>query len=135
MATYRTACMDCQQTIDVYVGQSVYDRKLVWHQSYRCPNCGMAIEEDDIGSPPDELRQLILEQEGSWCLQIAEIGDSAIIAAKILRKLMNLSLPDIANVKKKIPGEVTIGTQVEMEWLVKNLRAEGIQAFILPKKR
>ena len=135
MATNRVSCMNCQTKIDVYLGQSIDDRKIVWHQSYRCHHCGMAMEEDNLGSIPDELRQLVLEQDGSWCLQIPEIGAWAIIAAKILRKLMNLSLPEITNLKKKIPGEVTLGTHVEMKWLVANLRAEGIQAFILPKKR
>lgn len=134
MATARIPCIDCQKNIDVYVGQSIDDRKLVWHQSSRCHHCGMAMEEDGIGNIPDELRQLILEQEGSWCLQITEIEERAIIAAKILRKLMNLSLPEITKIQKKIPGEVIIGTHVEMKWLVKNLRAEGLQAFILPKK-
>ena len=92
MAKIRVPCGDCKKAIDLYVGQQVVNRQLVWYKSYSCPHCGSAIEEDGIGMIPYESKQAILEQEGTWVLNIQEAGDRAIVAAKNFTQSPKFSL-------------------------------------------
>ncbi len=85
--------------------------------------------------PPYELRQAILAQEGVWSLTIWETGDRAIVATKILREAMTLSLSEAMKIKRKIPGKAIEGTQAEVTWLARCLEKRGITSCILPENR
>lgn len=52
------------------------------------------MEADDIGFPPDEIRQIILSEEGEWYLVIEESESKRAAAVKILRQALDLSLAE-----------------------------------------
>jgi ribosomal protein L7/L12 len=112
------------------VGQSVFDKELVWHLSYSCPYCGETIELDDTGAIPDFMREEILAKEGNWNLIVLEKAERATVATKLLREAMSLSLAEAMKLKKKMPGSVFIGTKAETDRLRQRLAAVGLKASI-----
>lgn len=123
-------CWNCSKEIGIYVGQSVYDKELWWHEEYSCPYCGSEISADDRGIPPEEIRQAILGAEGRWNLNVQEAGSRAIAAAKLLRKVLGLSLNEAMVLKNKMPGSLFSGTKAEMDRLRQILVADGFNAWI-----
>lgn len=85
-------CVDCQGEIKLQIGQAVINHAQRLHTSYICLFCGAAVEADDIGFPPDEIRQLILSEEGERYLVIEESESKRVAAVKILRQALDLSL-------------------------------------------
>jgi hypothetical protein len=127
-------CEKCNQNINIQVAQSIYNRKLVWSVSYICPHCGNQIEEDGNGYPPKNIRELILEIEGEWNLNITNIDSKAIITLmKTLRESLNLSLPEVLKIKEKIPGCIMTGTKFELDRLIQILEAKNIKASVSRK--
>jgi len=123
-------CGNCSKDMQMSVGQSVFDKKLVWHLSYSCPYCGEAIELDDTGAIPDFMREEILAKEGNWNLIVLEKAERATVATKLLREAMSLSLAEAMKLKKKMPGSVFIGTKAETDRLRQRLAAVGLKASI-----
>ena len=123
-------CGNCDQDIQMLVGQSLFDKKLVWYLSYSCSHCGEAIELDDTYAIPNEMREEILAKEGSWNLIVLEKEQRATVVTKILGEAMSLSLPEAMKLKKKMPGSVLIGTKSETDRLKQLLAAEGLKASI-----
>ena len=111
------------------VGQSVFDKKVVWHLSYSCPYCSEAIELDNTDAIPNEMRKEILAKEGTWNLIVLE-KKRATVVTKILRQAMELSLAEAMKLKKKMPGSVFIGTKCETDRLRHLLAAVGLKASI-----
>jgi len=131
MISIHIPCEHCGSDLVVNAGQSISNRRLVWYRSYSCPDCGFQLEEDGFDSPPDEIRRVILADEGEWTLSVHETGSRAILTLKVLRKALNLSLDDVAKLRKHIPGSVCDGTRVEMEWLRILLSSEQLQASVV----
>jgi hypothetical protein len=123
-------CGNCSKDIQMSVGQSVFDKELVWHLSYSCPYCGETIELDDTGAIPDFMREEILAKEGNWNLIVLEKAERATVATKLLREAMSLSLAEAMKLKKKMPGSVFIGTKAETDRLRQRLAAVGLKASI-----
>jgi ribosomal protein L7/L12 len=123
-------CGNCSKDILMSVGQSVFDKELVWHLSYSCPYCGETIELDDTGAIPDFMREEILAKEGNWTLIVLEKAERATVATKLLREAMSLSLAEAMKLKKKMPGSVFIGTKAETDRLRQRLAAVGLKASI-----
>ncbi|MBD1827172.1 hypothetical protein NDI47_25930 [Microcoleus vaginatus GB1-A2] len=112
------------------VGQSVFDKKVVWHLSYSCPYCGEAIALDNTDAIPNEMKKEILAKEETWNLIVLEKEQRATVVTKILRQAMELSLAEAMNLKKKMPGSVFVGTKAETDRLRHLLAAEGLKASI-----
>ncbi|WP_333387580.1 hypothetical protein [Microcoleus sp. B4-D4] len=123
-------CGNCSKDIQMSVGQSVFDKKLVWHLSYSCPYCSEAIELDNTDAMPNEMRKEILAKEGTWNLIVLEKEQRATVVIKILREAMSLSLAEAMKLKKKMPGSVFIGTKSETDRLKQLLAAEALKAEI-----
>jgi DNA-directed RNA polymerase subunit RPC12/RpoP len=123
-------CGNCDREIQMLVGQSVFDKKLIWHLSYNCPDCGETIELDDTGAIPDEFREEILAKEGNYSI-VLEKEKCATVATKILREAMELSLTEAIKLKKKMPGSVFIGTKAETDQLRHFLAAKGLKHSII----
>ncbi|WP_449416051.1 hypothetical protein [Phormidium nigroviride] len=132
MAIIYSFCEKCNTPVEIHVGQAISVRELVWNLSYTCSHCGWQIEEDGTGVPPEELRKAILEAEGEWSLAILETGNSAMLAIKILRETMELSLSEALRLKKMIPGTVVTGTRAEIERLRKILVAKELKVESRP---
>jgi hypothetical protein len=130
VAVIRERCRTCTAETDVVVGQAIYDGELVWHRGYRCTYCGVQIEEDGRGSAPDDVRRAILQQEGEWALTLEEPGRRATTALKLLRQALSLSLGEVEELRKLIPGTVVSGTKTEMERLSAILSTDGLQAAV-----
>lgn len=133
MALIIKPCWDCKKEIKMYVGQHIFgvDLRLVWHRAYSCSNCGNQIEEDGYDLPPDEIREAILAQEGTWSLNIRDTDSyCANVVIKILREALKLSLFDAIKLKKKIPGKVIEGTKVEVNRLKQLLAKHGFQSSV-----
>ena len=128
MARISGQCQDCGSEVTIYTNQHIWDRQLVWWEEYACQQCGCAIQVDGDGYPPEENRQAILAEEGEWSLAIAETGKGRILATKILRQAMDLSLAEAMKLKNIMPGTVASGTKVDIERLRIILASEGLQA-------
>lgn len=117
MAFIIKPCSNCKKSIKMYVGQYFNDENspVNWYISYSCPFCETEIEQDESGILPDEIKKAILAQEGTWILDVQEKERRAIIALKLIKKALNLSLDDAMKIKKSIPGEVIEGTKIEIK--------------------
>jgi len=130
MASIRVTCSNCGQFINMHVGQHVVHNRLVWNGGYHCTHCNNEVEIDGFGHPPDEVRRAILGEEGMWELAMYEPHERVTKAVKVLRQALDLSLQESAGLRDRIPGVVTTGTYVEMEFLKLLLYEEGIEATI-----
>ncbi|MEM9540012.1 MAG: hypothetical protein AAGA60_11005 [Cyanobacteria bacterium P01_E01_bin.42] len=118
MAYIKDKCQDCDRNIPMFVKQHADRSGLVWSLEYCCPYCGCTISLDDRGYPPEDIREAILAAEGEWYLAIAETDPGLIlITVSRLRNVLNLSLSEAMQLKRKIPGEIASGTRAEMERL------------------
>lgn len=120
----------CGTTSLAEVGQSFISGRLKWYLSFRCPCCGKANEVDGMEDIPIEIRDAILQQEGEWGLVIEGSNKASSVLA-ILRRELNLSLNEIARLRKLIPGIVLTGTKTEMEKLKEVLSINNISTSIL----
>jgi hypothetical protein len=130
---YLWECDRCNREITANIGQSIIDSKLVWYLSYRCKSCNYAIELDDFGFLPTEIRQKVIQKESEWKLKVDSVeSKSKVKIIKILRRALNLSIKDTSKLAKNFP-HMTRGTKVEMQWLQKLLVNENIQSSIEKK--
>ena len=121
MATIPTTCPGCSADCSRGIGQSFAPGKLVWSESLHCSACGCAIEADDSGFPPPEIRDLLIAAHGLWALQVELTGIERISACKILHCDLNTDFADVPVMKNRIPGIVYVGTKTEMQWLQSRL--------------
>lgn len=131
MVTHTNKCTDCGEDASIAFGQAIAGAKLAWFQSTRCSNCGMTIEADDYGLPPNDIRAEIMETKGRWGLQIAVEGPKRLVACKILHCDLNTTMEEVAPMKNRMPGVVYTGTKTEMEWLHGRLAQFGIASTVL----
>jgi len=129
MAKISKIC-SCETTSLAEIGQSFISGKLRWYLSFKCPCCGKATQVDGMDDIPIEIRNAILQQEGKWGLIIEDVNKTPSLLA-ILRKELNLSLNEIAQLRKLIPGIVLTGTKIEMERLKEILSFNDISTSIL----
>lgn len=127
MASIQWICPDCGAAIDMSVGQYVYNNELSWYGAYRCGRCGNAVEIDGDANTPEDVRQAILREEGTWELVVSETGQRRLLVLKVLRGVFSLSLADVAQLRNHLPGAISTGTHAEMLWLQSLLAAEGLK--------
>ena len=130
MVEIQYQCADCNHKIKARVGQAIFNSKLRWYLSYICNNCNSAVEMDDLGFPPIEIRQNILLEEGEWELEVNPAGlNYKVKTIKILRQALNLSIKEASKLSKKFPRIIS-GTKVEIQWLKELLLSKNIQSSI-----
>lgn len=130
MSAINKFCEFCGNQITATMGQSVVGDQLRWHCSYQCSHCGSNIELDDIGYPPEEIRNELLAAGGKWNLLVDEPPQHRIQIMKILRQTCNLTLAEAKAASQHIPGKVASGTQPEMEWLRDIFSSVGFKARV-----
>ncbi len=131
MAIFNIACPDCKKKIKCSFGQSnASGDVLSWHRSIECSHCGVCIEIDDKGFPPEQYREAIIIEQGLWQLTIQSDRTKSVLLAHILRQLLELDLKQAINLSKKIPGSIFSGTKVEMEWICEHIVDGGLIANI-----
>ena len=121
-------CTSCGKPLDAEVGQTAVRGHLKWYISYHCQNCDAVGEADDMGIPPEEIRDLLIQKQGRWELRVDGRAANRVIIAKVLRRALGLSLAEVTHLMKSIPSLLYCGTQVEAEWLAGILASEGIVA-------
>lgn len=126
-------CDECEEIVAASIGQTIINSQLKWYLSYECQECNSTIELDDIGFPPNEIRQIILAEEGEWKLTAnrTEIKNKAKLL-KIIRQALNLSLQEVSKLFKNFPV-LTSGTKTEMQWLQQILSQESINSSVEKK--
>src|SRR6185295_19298205 len=117
MPSLERTCPDCGQKVFWNFGQTILGERLGWHASLYCDHCGYALEQDDVGPLPQDLRRIVLAEQGQWALLVEGTNDQTPLFLKSLREALSLSLPQVAQLRKLIPGIVLSGTRAEMERL------------------
>lgn len=124
MAAYFMKC-DCGADVLVHVGDKICQDTLCWFRSYHCINCGKAIELDDADEIPPEIRQIILEQDGTYELYLCNEKDRG--KAEFLLKKLPVDNMKMCNVFVENKTDVIIrGTQNEVLLVKLLLEKRGI---------
>jgi hypothetical protein len=123
-------CPDCSKEIEVNIAQTVINQSLRWYTSFVCPFCGATEELDGMGFPPEEVREVILSEEGEWNLSVNSPKEIA-RTLKTIRQALGLSISDAAKLLKSKPESLISGTNAEMSWLSNLLQVDGVQAEII----
>lgn len=123
-------CEKCGNAINIHAGQKLVDGRLFWSLSYNCNKCGNNMEVDGVDSTPEDVRNMILVAEGRWVLTIEDATNMAAEILKILKQVLNLSMSDVAKLKKSIPGDIANGTKTEMLRLKLLLQKSGFSPSI-----
>jgi len=131
MSKIKYNCASCGKSLNASVDQTVTEGCLKWYVSYQCQSCGAVVEGDDIGLPPEEIRELLIQNQGGWELRLDGREANRVIVARVLRKALGLSLTQVTSLTKSIPGILYFGTQVEVEWLAQALASQGIAAHVV----
>lgn len=112
----------CGNLLTINAGDSIYESIYRWYASYHCGNCGEAMEIDgyDIWDMPDDIKELIIFNDGVWKL----IPKDHIMQIKYMAKKIcqNLDMMDI-NTENSI---AFYGTRNQMLWLKNRLIKFGI---------
>lgn len=121
-------CPNCNNQANVRLGQVGRKGGLAWFRSWSCDNCGFRLEEngDEI---PDEIREILINEEGSWALIIEETSKGA-SAFKILKDVMGLSLQDVAKLRKDESGCAFTGTKVEVDFYKRQCGNLGLELLV-----
>ena len=132
MVEIKRKCNNCQQNKSVSIGQN-FDYNLFWSESHYCSFCGFVMEVDDIGFPPEDIRQIIIQQGGEHYLKV---DDSCLkyktASIKIIRHTFGIPISKIEKLLQQFPILAT-GTKTEMKWLQMLLLKDGIVANIIKK--
>ena len=104
------------------IGQSFVSNQLRWYRSISCQD-GRRIEVDDIGFPPQHVREELLKRGGRWKLIVSESNRAA--AMLIIRRALDLSMEETAAAFRLFPM-VYSGTKTEAEWLKAQMEASNI---------
>ena len=70
MTKINKTCPNCSKSAIYDFDERIINKKLFWSASLNCQHCGCAIESDDVGRLPEDLRSHVLAEEGIWQLEI-----------------------------------------------------------------
>lgn len=128
MADLLLPCPDCNKPACVKLGQVGRRESLAWFRSWNCKNCGFKLEENG-DETPDEIREVLIKEDGIWTLAISESSKGA-PAFKILKDVIGLSMHDIAKLRNDSSGCVFKGTKVEVEFYQGKCEELGLELSV-----
>lgn len=108
-------CHRCGQPAQLSFGEHRAQGTLQHWVASRCLACGAQVESDGAGALPEHLRKLELRRQGAWVVRVERPTTSAQWTA--LRRELELSLPELAELKGSLPGLVFTGTFAEAQRL------------------
>jgi hypothetical protein len=111
-------CPNCSKPAIFDFNEKIVGDKLFWSASLTCPACGYAVEMDDKGSLPEHLRSQVIAEEGLWEL---EISSEDTYTLKTIHQVMQISIDELAKLKKQIPCVVYQGTENELRFFFNQL--------------
>lgn len=86
------------------------------------------MESDGRGVAPPGVRALLLEQDGVWELEIADLPSAPLLIA--LRAVLDLSLTEVSSLKGHLPGVAVTGTEVELLYFQSFLKNRGFESVV-----
>ncbi len=101
------------------------DGRLVWFASYRCPQCGDALEEDGIGRLPENLREAVLAPDGVWAVALPAGALRATAVINAVRQVLGMSLQEVSELRSTNPEQIGTGTKAEAERIAAAVRGTG----------
>lgn len=122
MPTIQKPCPDCGQMATFTFSEAIRHNQLAWFASHHCDYCNYRVEIDDCGHLPDELKRVVLQEEGQWQLVLYSFGKNKIATLKALQEILGLSVPGLAELLTQLPGTVAIGTRTEINYLKQRLK-------------
>lgn len=125
MITYTSKCMKCQKDMVVAIGQIIQLDDIYWFRSWRCPHCGLSIEEDEQGKN-DEIRKLIINSEGLWGLFL-DCSEVSTVSLKNLRECFYFSIAEIQAIKLNSSKAIYTGTEKEVNFYEVKLKEKGVK--------
>lgn len=125
-------CTQCGRSAESTVSQALDGHRLVWSESFCCPDCNCATESDGIGTPDACIREAILRHEGLFGWYVTGSSKSILSALSLVRNVLGLTVPEVAEVRRYLPGLFAVGTKTEMKWLATLSESSGIESSIRP---
>jgi hypothetical protein len=123
MPTVQYLCPNCGALFVANFGESIGTGKLTWSMSTQCSACNNYTTEIDGSGPlPDDLREIVLAEEGEWSLSIVDLGQDRVLALKALKQVLGLSAAEMIQLKSHLPANVAVGTKKEMRFLQRQLQ-------------
>lgn len=130
MAVYTYLCPQCSGKVVVNFGDRILSKRLLWSASHRCHQCHYEVEEDGSGKLPDSLRNLLLQQEGTWAIHCQTPIVSNTVALKVIRQAFNLTLSEIKCFLHYSSHILPIGTRSEATLVLLSLGDNGIDCEV-----
>jgi hypothetical protein len=131
MAVYTYKCPKCSGKVTVDFSDSIIDKRLVWYASHWCDCGNSTIEEDDFGALPEKLRSLLLRQEGVWAVRSLTSMKSNVIALKVIRQALNLTLSEVQELLHERSDILMTGTRAEANLLLILLQEISFDAEVI----
>jgi hypothetical protein len=115
-------CPRCGWSAALRIGQINFRGELRWFESTNCDKCGLRSEADGVGFPPLNIRELLIDNDGEWCVIMKDVKSTA-SAVKVLQAALSLDIKAAIALLRTETKAVFRGTKSECLWLVELLEA------------
>ena len=123
-------CGSCGEEIRCRYTQFLRSHELGWERECSCLFCGHSEALYDLGPPPEEIRDLIIQRHGTWGVRVG--ADARLpVVLKVLKQDLKFSNDELKAVINRIPGVILNGTNVEMEWIAYLLRRNHVECAVV----
>ena len=124
-------CSSCGKKVSMCVSQTFWKGRVDTHASYFCNECGNLTEIDWINEKPeDRIIEAIIEQDGTWSLEIKSKDKDRVLIMKTLKKELNLGIDKIKDILKNFDNLKLYGIRAEMEKMAYAFSKADITAYI-----
>lgn len=117
-------CPRCGWSATLSIGQMSFRGKLRWHESANCDKCGLRSEADGVGFPPSNIRELLINSGGEWCVIMKDVKSTATVV-KVLQAALSLDMKAAIALLRTEENVIFRGTKSESLWLVELIEAAG----------
>lgn len=117
-------CPRCGRSAALSIGQMNFRGKLRWHESAHCNKCGLRSEADGVGFPPSNIRQLLIDSDGEWCVIMKDVKSTASVV-KVLQAALSLDMKAAIALLRTEKSVIFRGTKSESLWLIELIEAAG----------
>ena len=130
MAKFEVFCSECKNIVTANVADNIYDNSYRWHLSYECKNCDNAVEFDEIGELPNEIKRAIVEQDGSWGAILSNRKELKKLSFHLRKYSQFMSeMVDLELTEAGVTDMFFRGTKNEVMWLIIKLSIKGIESI------
>ena len=122
-------CPECGDALEWSCGQYTDGDILCWSRSARCASCGVAMEIDGEGFPPEDIARTMILRSGIWQLHLEDPEDQ-LRAVQALRQLLGFDLAEAARMLRQRGQALWSGTHAEVCWIQGRLRRRGVESGV-----